>query len=762
MLVDTLASLERTNTTAEVIAILDGAHQSTRNLIPRDRISRVIELPNPQGGAACFNRLVQAVDADYYVLLENGAWVGPGWLDLMLDAIGRNSAVGLAGPSTNHCWNEQRVFAGAGGTPSEIDHTAAAAMDRFGAGIAYMEPLHSLGDFCYVVRRGVIDKIGAADEAYGLGPCWEMDYNVRAARAGFRSVWTKAAYVWRPPFTNRRQAEQAALFEQSKRRYQDHHCGLRLNGAKLTYESHCRGDACPHFSPPAAIRIHRSFDETPAVPAASTPSIETAGSDPGKPLVSCIMPTANRRKYVPSAIESFLRQDHEPKELIIVDDGDDAIGDLVPDDPRIRYIRENQRLTIGAKRNLACNAARGDVIAHWDDDDWHADWRLSYQLQQLQVSQADMCGLTRLYFYDADREKAWQYRYPGGPSRWLAGGTLCYRKSLWQSHRFVDVTIGEDTRYVRGASMARIAELDRDDFYVARVHSANTSPKHTTGPSWVECDVATIRRFIGHQFDEFAAVQKGRAVRRPLVSCIMPTFDRRPFVPLSLERFAEQDYPNRELLVVDDGSDPIGDLLDGIPGVRYIRLRSKLSIGEKRNIACSEAAGEIVVQWDDDDWYGRSRLRAQAQPIIDGIVDITGIQGRRVMVVPGGDFWHVGGDLHRRMFFADVHGGTLAFRRSIWTKGIHYPDCSLGEDAAWLRLALGAGHRLDKIHDDTLFVYTRHQNNAWRFTTGQFIDPNSWARSTPPNGLSQELIGAYCSAGQQCLSRSRMRAMGTR
>ena len=103
--------------------------------------------------------------------------------------------------------------------------------------------------------------------------------------------------------------------------------------------------------------------------------LETTAS----PLVSCIMPTYNRRKFVPRALKYFLRQDYEPRELIIIDDGTDAVQDLIPRDDRIRYIRLAERLTIGAKRNLACDLAKGDIILHWDDDDWMADWRVSYQ-----------------------------------------------------------------------------------------------------------------------------------------------------------------------------------------------------------------------------------------------------------------------------------------------------------------------------------------------------------------------------------------------
>ena len=38
-------------------------------------------------------------------------------------------------------------------------------------------------------------------------------------------------------------------------------------------------------------------------------------------VASCIMPTYNRWRFVLQAIKYFLRQDYEPKELIIIDGG---------------------------------------------------------------------------------------------------------------------------------------------------------------------------------------------------------------------------------------------------------------------------------------------------------------------------------------------------------------------------------------------------------------------------------------------------------
>ena len=71
------------------------------------------------------------------------------------------------------------------------------------------------------------------------------------------------------------------------------------------------------------------------------------------------MPTCDRRHFVGRAIRYFLEQDYPHRELLVVDDGADCVADLMPDDPRVRYIRWSERRTIGAKRNLACEQARG-------------------------------------------------------------------------------------------------------------------------------------------------------------------------------------------------------------------------------------------------------------------------------------------------------------------------------------------------------------------------------------------------------------------
>lgn len=465
------------------------------------------------------------------------------------------------------------------------------------------------------------------------------------------------------------------------------------------------------------------------------------------------MPTYNRRAFVSRAIEYFLRQDYANKELIVVDDGSDPIGDLVPSDERIRYIRLKDRITVGAKRNRAIEAARGDLIAHWDDDDWHAAHRITYQVEALVRERAEVCGINNLLFYDILNEKAWRYIYPSNQRFWLSGSTLCYTRSFWNTHHFADVNVGEDTRFVRNGTSERMIVLSDATFHVGVIHANNVSPKRTRGVYWQPYPIEQIQRIMGNDFP--AQRSNGAAVPLatssivlPLISCIMPTRSRRAFVALAVQRFLEQDYPNTELIVADDGDDAVDDLLTGVPNVRYVRLTHPQSIGAKRNRACREARGEIIAHWDDDDWYASNRLSYQAAPLLTNEADLTGLENTYVLELPDIRFWTIGPQLHHRMFVGNVHGGTLVFRKKLWDSGVRYPEVNIAEDAGLLRQALNRGYRLTRLANPGVFVYVRHRRNAWQFQTGQFLDPDSWHGVDPPSTFPADILAQYQAAAE--------------
>lgn len=215
------------------------------------------------------------------------------------------------------------------------------------------------------------------------------------------------------------------------------------------------------------------------------------------PLVSCIMPTANRRAYIPSAIQLFFEQGYPNKELIIVDDGEEKIGDLVPEDPDVLYIPVDKRSPIGTKRNIACEYAGGQLIAHWDDDDWYAPWRLAYQVEHLLRTGANVCGLAYAYFFDPHAQHAWQYSVPNPDIPWVYGATLCYTRAFWQAQPFAPLQTGEDTQFVWRSPLHKILPLPDTSFYLGRIHHNNTSQKRTQDPSWKSISLDTLYSYFG-------------------------------------------------------------------------------------------------------------------------------------------------------------------------------------------------------------------------------------------------------------------------
>jgi hypothetical protein len=217
-----------------------------------------------------------------------------------------------------------------------------------------------------------------------------------------------------------------------------------------------------------------------------------------EPLVSCIMLTADRRAFVPHAIRCFQRQDYAKRELIILDDGSDPVPDLIPDDPRIRYTRLDRRRTIGAKHNLGCELARGEIIVHWDDDDWFAPWRISYQVSELlKHPSMTLAGLSRVLFYSLRDDRAWEYVYPPAERPWLSGSSFCYRKEFWARHPFPDLNEGDDTVFVWGLKDAHVLPLSNNRFLVAMIHSSNTSAKRTDGPAWHPLPAEEVHNLLG-------------------------------------------------------------------------------------------------------------------------------------------------------------------------------------------------------------------------------------------------------------------------
>ena len=97
----------------------------------------------------------------------------------------------------------------------------------------------------------------------------------------------------------------------------------------------------------------------------------------------------------------------------------------------------------------------------------------------------------------------------------------------------------------------------------------------------------------------------------PLVSVIMPTFDRPEFLARAVRSVLAQTYPNVELIVVNDAGCPVDDVLrplDPDGRITYVRLGRNRNRSAARNAGLALARGTYVAYLDDDDWYMPSHL----------------------------------------------------------------------------------------------------------------------------------------------------------
>jgi len=280
---------------------------------------------------------------------------------------------------------------------------------------------------------------------------------------------------------------------------------LHRAGTLVVLEKHSAAAAL-HPGTVGVAAPARTDERVAAAPDVPVAAAVAAGDGP---LVSCIMPTADRRPFVALALRRFLAQDWPRRELVVVDDGADPVADLLPHDPRIRYLRPEGRLTVGAKRNLACREARGEFIAHCDDDDWMAARRLSTQVTALlKAPEAALCGLERVYYLEPAAGRAWLYVYPGGRRPWVAGNSLCYRKAFWQRHPFAEVNVGEDARFVFSDPRSPPLVLADSSVLVALIHGRNVDPKRVHQRCWRPQPAESVKAIMGDDVDAYGAAAR--------------------------------------------------------------------------------------------------------------------------------------------------------------------------------------------------------------------------------------------------------------
>jgi GT2 family glycosyltransferase len=128
--------------------------------------------------------------------------------------------------------------------------------------------------------------------------------------------------------------------------------------------------ARPSFDLPRAVRDWAKWH----IAEAARPKRRRLAMPTGRPLVSVCMTHHNRPQYLRQAIDSVVRQDYQPLELVLVDDSDQADARAAVARYETEFERRGWKIVtvsdrfVGAARNAAARHARGKYVLFMDDD----------------------------------------------------------------------------------------------------------------------------------------------------------------------------------------------------------------------------------------------------------------------------------------------------------------------------------------------------------------------------------------------------------
>jgi glycosyltransferase involved in cell wall biosynthesis len=196
----------------------------------------------------------------------------------------------------------------------------------------------------------------------------------------------------------------------------------------------------------------------------------------------------------------------------------------------------------------------------------------------------------------------------------------------------------------------------------------------------------------------------------PKVSCLLVTANRPRLIQRALRCYQQQTYEPLELVVLDNGTEPVEHVVRSfdLPGdvrYRHVERGPDLWIGGLRNQALRMATGDIVApQWDDDDWSHPDRIERQVAVLEQGY-DVCTLQGT-LMHVQHPDYFH-------HPFIGILPDGvppTIMHRRD---PDIRYPNIRRTSDTKYLNAWREKRAAILPREDSYLYLRYSHDDNLW-------------------------------------------------
>lgn len=172
------------------------------------------------------------------------------------------------------------------------------------------------------------------------------------------------------------------------------------------------------------------------------------------PLVSVILPTYNRLKYLRPAVKSVFAQTLSDWELIIADDGSDSqtreFLRTLQNPPRVNVVWLSHTGNPSVVRNAALREARGEYIAFLDSDDLWMPTKLARQVAALRAAAGTHWSYTGWMQIDEEGRAR-----SGSPKEWVP-----YSGAILEKLLTLEATVATPAVMVERRLLAQVGGFD--------------------------------------------------------------------------------------------------------------------------------------------------------------------------------------------------------------------------------------------------------------------------------------------------------------
>lgn len=257
-------------------------------------------------------------------------------------------------------------------------------------------------------------------------------------------------------------------------------------------------------------------------------------------------------------------------------------------------------------------------------------------------------------------------------------------------------------------------------------------------------------------------VSDSSASSYPIVSVIIPTYNREQYLEKAVQSVLKQTFTNLECLIVDDGStDNTRELSENLMSldqrVRYL-YKENGGVSSARNFGIEHARGEWIQLLDSDDWLHHDKISFQLDCMKNYDSDhvVLYCDHEVVFESEGSRITHYEYDCsskeemieHLLNYFC-LHCNGLLFKKTIAKKVMFNPTLSFLEDCKF---------QLDILMQDISFIHTPMIGHYYRIhqsNTCTFSDIGDWRPSSKDSYIKyyQIIQEDYKDLRQMCQER---------